>query len=161
MPVVNSHLFENTPDGKQKISNAVLAKEGPFLEVSVSVPQALAEFNTKNNIPIPSPITGIALIDTGASKSCVHASIMKQLQVSPIGVATSGSAAGQFTHSLFPAHFTFPVAKIEIDFTSVVGVDLIGQTIGGNQLIALIGRDVLSMGLFVYNGSNGSYTLAI
>ena len=161
MPVFNAQLFENTADGKQKLGPAVLAKEGPFFQVLVSIPQPLAEFYTKNKTPLPAPVAGIALVDTGASKSCVHGPIMKRLQVSPIGVATSHTAAGPVPHSLYPAHFTFPTAKIEIDFAAVVGVDLSGQTIGGQQLIALIGRDVLAMGMFIYNGSTGSYSFAI
>jgi hypothetical protein len=161
MPVFHTQLFEALSEGKQKVGPAALIKEGPFFEVFVSIPQALAEFYTKENIPLPAPIRGIALLDTGASKSCVHAPVMRALKVSPIGVATSHTAAGSVPHSLFPAHFTFPVAKIEIDFASVVGVDLSGQTIDEQQLIALIGRDVLAMGLFVYNGSIGSYSFAI
>jgi hypothetical protein len=96
MPVFTSQLFENTAGGVQKISQAILSREGPFFEVFVSIPQALAEFYTKENIPIPSPISGMALIDTGASRSCVHGPIMRGLKVSPIGVATSHTAAGQF-----------------------------------------------------------------
>ncbi|SRR6266571_1447307 len=161
MPVFTSQLFENQADGSQKINPAVLVREGPFLEVFVSIPQALAQFYEKEHIPIPSPLSGMALIDTGASKSCVHGSMMRELKVSPISTATTHTAAGAVTHSLYPAHFTFPVPKIEIDFTSVVGVDLSGQTIMGKQLIALIGRDVLANGLFVYNGHTGSYSIAI
>ena len=83
------------------------------------------------------------------------------LGVNPIGVVTIGSAAGQAPHNLFPAHFTFPSAGINIDFASVVGVDLAGQIINGQQLIALIGRDVLSMGIFVYNGPLGTFSFAM
>ncbi len=161
MSVFTSQLFENTSDGSQKISPAILSKEGPFLEVFVTIPQALVEFYTKEKIPVPSPIAGMALIDTGASKSCVHGPIMRDLKVSPINTATTHTAAGAVIHSLYPAHFTFPVPNINIEFASVVGVDLSGQTIGGKQLIALIGRDVLAMGIFLYNGHHGTYTLAI
>jgi len=86
---------------------------------------------------------------------------MRQLQVNPIGVITTLTAAGQVQQNLFPAHFTFPSAKIDIDFTSVTGVDLSGHLINGQQLIALIGRDVLSMGIFVYNGPMGAFSFAI
>jgi hypothetical protein len=84
--------------------------------------------------------------------------MQRSVGVHPIGVATSGTAAGQVNHSLYPAHFTFPAAKIEIDFASVVGVNLTGQEVAGKRIIALIGRDVLSMGIFVYNGHTGAYT---
>lgn len=160
MPVITSQLFQNTADGRPQPNLAGLMNEGPFFEVFVSIPKALAELYTQQQHEIPSPVSGIALIDTGASKSCVHGPIMKDLRVSPINVVTSHTAAGPVLHSLYPALFTFPAAKIEIDFASVVGADLRGQTVAGKQLIALIGRDVLSMGMFVYNGSNGSYSIA-
>ncbi len=86
---------------------------------------------------------------------------MNNLGVNPIGVVISATAAGQVPHSLFPAHFTFPVAGIDLDFSAVVGVDLSGQIISGQQLIALIGRDVLSRGIFVYNGPLGAFTFAM
>ena len=86
---------------------------------------------------------------------------MSQLGVNPIGVVTSGTAAGPVPHNLFPAHFTFPAAGIDLDFSAAVGVDLTGHNINGQQLIALIGRDVLSRGIFVYNGLLGAFTFAM
>jgi hypothetical protein len=161
MPIFTSQLFENTPDGKQKVNPAILAQHGPFLEVLISIPQALAELYTRENKTIPPPKSGFALIDTGATKSCVHAAIMQALGVNPIGIVTSGTAAGQATHNLYPAHFTFPAANINIDFSSVVGVNLTGQEVMNKPIIALIGRDVLAMGIFVYNGHVGTFSIAI
>ncbi len=161
MPVFNSQFFENLPGGGHRITPTVLANFGPVLDVSVSIPPALADLYTRQQIPLPSPITGIALIDTGATRSCVHRPIMSNLGVNPIGVVTSGTAAGPVPHNLFPAHFTFPAARIDIDFAAVVGVDLAGQIINNQQLIALIGRDVLSMGIFVFNGPVGAFSFAM
>jgi hypothetical protein len=149
MSIYNGLFSENDPSGGQRLSPAVLAHFGPILQVSVSIPQALAALYTNQQIPLLSPITGTALIDTGATRSCVHAPIMSNLGVNPIGVITSLTAAGPAPQNLYPAHFTFPATNIEIDFTSVVGVDLSGQIINGQQLIALIGRDVLSLGTFI------------
>lgn len=160
MPVYNSQAFENVPGG-HRITPVVLANNGPILDVSISIPQALADLYARQRTPLPSPITGIALIDTGATRSCVHGPIMRNLGVNPIGVVTSGTAAGPSPHNLFPAHFTFPAAGIDLDFSAVVGVDLTGQIINGQQLMALIGRDVLSRGIFVYNGPLGAFTFAI
>ena len=66
MPVFNSQFFENNPSGGHKLSPTTLANLGPVLAVSVSIPQALADLYTRQQIPLPSPITGVALIDTGA-----------------------------------------------------------------------------------------------
>lgn len=161
MPVLSSQNFEKTSDGQVKLSPARLAQHGPTIDVVISIPQALAELYTRENKSIPTPVTGIGLIDTGATRSCVHAQIMRELEVHPIGVATSGTAAGQVKHNLYPAHFTFPAAGITIDFSSVVGVDLTGQDVEGKPIIALIGRDVLSIGIFVYNGHTGSFSIAV
>ena len=43
MAVFTSHLFENTPDGKQLISPKILAQNGPIINVTISIPHALAE----------------------------------------------------------------------------------------------------------------------
>ena len=161
MPIYNGHFVENLPAGEYRPNPTILATIGPVLAISVSIPQALAALYTRQQVPLPSPITGPALIDTGATRSCIHVPIMSNLGVNPIGVVTSGTPAGQVLHSLYPAHFTFPATNIEIDFTSVVGVDLSGQIINDQQLIALVGRDVLSMGILVYNGTTGTFTFAM
>ncbi len=64
MPVYNSQAFENVPGG-HRVTSVVLASNGPILDVSVSIPRALADLYARQQIPLPSPITGIALIDTG------------------------------------------------------------------------------------------------
>src|SRR5713226_7279540 len=161
MSIYNGIFSENDPSGGQRLSPALLAHLGPILQISVSIPQALAALYTNQQIPIPSPVTGLALIDTGATKSCVHAPIMSNLGVNPIGVVTTGTPAGQVPQNLYPAHFTFPATGFNIDFTSVIGADLTGQIILSQQLIALIGRDVLSLGTFIYNGSMGTFSFAV
>ena len=161
MSVYNSQFFENDPGGGLRVGPTVLASLGPVLSVSVSIPQALADLYTRQQIPLPSPISGMALIDTGATRTCMHGPVMSALGVNAIGVVSAGTAAGQVLHNLFPAFFTFPAARIEIEFASVVGADLSGQIIRGQQLIALIGRDVLSLGIFIYNGLTGSFSFSM
>src|SRR6266571_1688950 len=83
MPVFNSQFFENDPAGGRRPSPTTLAHLGPVLAVSVSIPQALAALYTSQQIPLPSPVTGVALIDTGATRSGVHASIMRSFRSKP------------------------------------------------------------------------------
>ncbi len=75
MSIYNGHFVENLPAGGQRLSPTTLAVLGPILPISVSIPQALAALYTSQQISLPSPVTGIALIDTGATRSCVHAPI--------------------------------------------------------------------------------------
>jgi hypothetical protein len=161
MPIYNSQFFETAPGGGHVPSPTLLARQGPILQVTVSIPQALAAFYTLQQVPIPSPVTSVALIDTGASTSCVHAPIMQNMGVNPIGVVTILTPGGPTLRNLYPANFTFPVTGFSRDFTSIIGADLSGQIINGQQLIALIARDVLSLGVLIYNGSFGSFTFGV
>lgn len=68
MSIYNGLFVENLPGGGQGPSPTTLAAFGPVLAISVSIPQALAAFYTGHQMPLPSPITGLALIDTGHRK---------------------------------------------------------------------------------------------
>jgi len=83
------------------------------------------------------------------------------LGVNPIGVTLMGTAGGPVQQSLYPAKFRFPGEAFEIEFSSVVGADLTGQHIAGQDIIALLGRDVLSKCVLIYNGPGGFFTLAL
>ncbi|MEE8465668.1 MAG: hypothetical protein V3S68_04270 [Dehalococcoidia bacterium] len=75
-----------------------------------------------------------------------------------------GTAGGQTPASLYPARFVLAAgtsSTLTVDFNSVIGVDLSGQTIGGQNLIALIGRDILSNSLLIYNGILGVYSISL
>jgi hypothetical protein len=86
---------------------------------------------------------------------------MQNLGVSPTGLAVTHTANGPKECNQYPAHFSFPGTNIDLDFNSVIEVDLTGHVINDQQIIALIGRDVLSHTIFVYNGPLGLYSLAL
>jgi len=156
MPVHNRFFIQ--PDGK--INPNILVSIGPLLSVEVSVPKELADFFTREKKLIPPPKTGFALIDTGATRSGVDKSVITQLGVQPVGVARILTASGEVEQNLFPAHFRFPGENIDIDFSSVLGVNLSGQNINGQPIIALLGRDILSKFIFIYNGPGGFFSIA-
>jgi hypothetical protein len=113
---------------------------------------------------VPAPQTGIALIDTGATMTCVHEPILKLLTLNPIGAVTSGTANGPVQQSLYPASLHFTALGFGIELDQVAGVDLAGQTVPLNppqNVVALIGRNVLSRCIFIYNGPGGFWTLAM
>jgi hypothetical protein len=130
--------------------------------LQVEIPQSLASALQAANQPIPSPVAGIGIIDTGAGISAVDDGVLKRLGIQPIGLANIGTAGGQQTRARYPARFSFPgTALPNIDFTSLVGADLSGFSIPFPQpLIALIGRDILRKFILIYNGSSGTFTLA-
>ncbi len=138
-----------------------LLRTGPVLPLEIAIPSALSKFLSANNQRIPAPVGGFALIDTGATRSCVDSQVISSLGVNPIGIANLGTASGRSQHHLYPAKFSFPAIKFEVEFGSVVGVDLSGQGVGNMQIIALIGRDVLSRCILIYHGTKGSFSLAL
>ena len=158
MPIHNRHYM----DKRTRTHNpASLSYAGALLEVEVNIPQPLINLLTTQNQPIPSPKTGLALIDTGASRTSVEITTLSDLGINPIGISSIGTAAGTTQCQLFPARLNFPALQLTVDFSSVLSVNLKGQKVGGNQIIVLIGRDILSKGLFVYSGNGGFFSLAL
>lgn len=155
MPIHNFsfHQISFTPVGLQT--------NGPVLPVQVLLPRVLEQLFQQQKKPVPQPVSGFALIDTGASKSCVDAGVIKTLGVNPIGQIQGLTAAGPTQHPVYPARFRFPQQKFEIDFSSVLGVNLSRYTVMRQRIIVLLGRDVLAKCLFVYNGPVSSFILAL
>jgi hypothetical protein len=138
-----------------------MALAGPLLQIEVAVPEALASYLGSQNLPIPSPQVGWALIDTGASKTCVDDRILVALGVKPTGTIETGTAGGKTTRLKYPARLSWPSGKLVMDFGSVIGVDLRGQKVADKDIIALLGRDVLSHCLLVYNGPGAVFSVAV
>lgn len=86
---------------------------------------------------------------------------MQQLRVNPIGVQNVAGVAGSNAHPVYPARIVFPQAFAPFAFGSVVGVDLTAQGQPNMPLVALVGRDILSRCVLIYNGTNGTFTLAL
>jgi predicted aspartyl protease len=158
MPVYNYLPLRVNPQApnQRKLDKMVLAQTGPIMPVEVSIPDALAAYFTQNNTAIPTPVSGQALIDTGASITAVNLPVIQQLGINPVGTAQVYTPQGNATQSLYPIKLTFSGVPITIDLRAVLGSDLTGQ-----NCIALIGRDILSICLVVYNGVLGSFTMSL
>ena len=129
-----------------------LTTKGGIFPVNIQLPQVLVDHLTSKNTPIPPPISGSALIDTGASVSVVDLSVLRKLKINPIGVATVTTTAGHTQQNLFPARFQ--LARLLIDINAVLGANLSSQ-----GLTAIIGRDILSKCILIYHGPAGRITL--
>lgn len=157
MPLWHKHYMDTS---RNVHAPAALAELGAFVQVEINLPQPLIEFLSEQNKPIPAPSTGVALIDTGASKTCVDETILANLGINPIGLVSVGTAAGSVQRTIFPARLTFPEFKLVVDLSQVIAVDLQGQTIQKTQIIGLVGRDILRFCQFTYDGHGGFFTLA-
>ena len=103
---------------------------------------------------------GASLMPVFATRTCGDSRVISRLGVNPIGIINTSTAGGPVQQPLFPARFRFPAENLDIEFSSVVGVDLSGLNVAGRSIIVLVGRDVLSGFQLVYNGPGGFFTLA-
>jgi hypothetical protein len=108
MPVHNHFFWPQVPGQPPQPGPQILRVVGPVLQVEVCVPSDLETLLAANNQPIPQPVTGWALIDTGASRTAVAQSCIASLGVQPIGAAKTGTAGGIREVSIYPARFRFP-----------------------------------------------------
>jgi len=106
--------------------------------------------------PLPTPVVGRALIDTGATFTAIDRGAATQLNLVAIDTIPSGTAAGPQICPRYPARLMFPGTPIPgINLPLVVGVDLTGQ-----GFIVLLGRDFLASFVMTYNGPLGQFILS-
>ncbi len=158
MPIRNNFVR----DANNQISSAALRVVGAVTPVEIHVPQAIVQVLAQQNRPIPTAVTGLAIIDTGASNTCVHEASLTSLGLNPISVVSSGTAAGIARHNVYPGRLIFPTHGWNLDIARLTGVDLSGQMIPvtpPQQLLVLVGRDILEHTILIWNGPAGEWTI--
>jgi hypothetical protein len=133
-----------------------MSRLGPLLPVNVQVPTTLASHLSQSGQPVPPPVSGQALIDTGASISAVDGTVIQSLGVQPVGVVKVNTPSGSAYQNQYPVQFVFPGTNLP----SIQGTHAIGSVLKSQGILALIGRDILSRFVFIYNGTSGFITLA-
>lgn len=161
MPILHLQLSAEgkTPDGKliQIPPQVAMRERGPCVQIVVSVAQSIAEQLMQQGKAVPPPVSGLALIDTGASATCIDDGLARQLQLPVTDVVTMTSASHDSTPAnVYPILIEVVGPGIRINVTRAIGANLAPQ-----DLIALIGRDFLQHCTLFYNGLTGEITLAI
>ena len=142
-------------------SGNLLEKDGAIIQVEIGTPKALEEWIVKKQLQVPPPIPGYALIDTGASISSVHQEVLDQLSILPIDSIPLCTPSGEDRAFIYPTKVSFPGLGVsEYQMSRVAGSQLNWTTSQGNQIIMLLGRDLLSQMLFIYNGKTGAVTIS-
>lgn len=134
----------------------VLAMRGPVVQVSIRVPPEIAERLTAEGKPVPNPVNGFALIDSGAGSSCVDNAAAQTLGLPIVNVVPMASAS----HAMVEAN-VYPIT-FDILGNPPMTVNCpraTGATLANQGLVLLIGRDLLAMCHFTYNGTTGEFTL--
>ncbi len=160
MPNIHIQSAENqqTPGGDtiQVPSPGTLILRGPCLQVTVTLSAPMATQIASQGGTVPAPVSGLAMIDTGAMMTCIDDEAALQLGLPVIDVIAIASASHAETmQRVYPAHIE-GFGGISIEAPRAVGAALASQ-----GLIALIGRDILQHCCLYYNGPAGQFTLSV
>lgn len=132
-----------------------LQQVGPIIEIIILPPQPVYDSLRALGKPILQKKV-IALIDTGASGSCINNDIATELGLIVRNSVTVGTPAGPTKQDLYDAGIALPNLTRNIFPVTVCGANL-----GGQPYAALLGRDILSQCTLIYNGWDNSYQLHI
>jgi predicted aspartyl protease len=127
---------------------------GPLVEVKLAVGKILEDILKQKNQNIPSPVTAMALIDTGASGTVVREDIPSKLNLHPIGTTLITTPSSQNVKC-----YEY-LMRILFQNNVVIETSVIAAPLQGQNIQCLIGRDVLRLGVFIYTGYVNSFTLS-
>ena len=153
-----------TPDALQVV--------GPLVKGVWSVPGALASRLIAAGRPVPPPVVGRLLVDTGATVTSISLDVSTQLGLQQIDVGQSYGAHGLQANRIFHAHLTIGIGVEGSDVRTEIRSDLrvagipemnsLFQKMGvmdgnqdGGELIGLLGRDFLKHAILTYDGPRG------
>jgi hypothetical protein len=141
--------------------NLRISPQGPLIDVLVGVSTPRQVALTQAGQTVPANVQCSLLVDTGASNTCIDASIIHALALTPSGATTvhtpSTTATHMHTANQYDVRILIPSPHMTRNFDAipVIETDLLHQGIAG-----LLGRDLLAHCLLVYNGELGIFTLS-
>jgi predicted aspartyl protease len=148
-----------TPDGLQvPVPPAqALQQRGPIVQVAVTVQQAFATALAQEGKPVPQPVMGYAVIDTGASNTCIDDETARSMNLPVIDVGVIHSAShAQTPSNIYPVQIEIVGFRINFQSARTMGAALKEQ-----GLLMLLGRDLLERCTLFYNGLTGQITLSL
>jgi len=130
---------------------------GPRVQVIVGLGRQFVESLLARGEPVPEPIVGDALIDTGAVRTCVDDQVARQLRLPVLGRANLSTAShASIQTNMHPVKIEFVGSGLSSNILQAPACSLASQ-----KLAILIGRDVLQQFLLVYNGPLGQWTMTL
>jgi predicted aspartyl protease len=141
-----------------------LVANGPGIIVDIGFDPAILG-QVAAELPIqPMPPPGVlnvnrvlALIDTGATQSCIDEALAQQLQLPLVNQQNAAGVGGVHILNVYLAYIALPLLG-HLQAGLFVGAQLAA---GGTAHRALIGRTLLADTLLVYDGRTGSVKLAL
>lgn len=135
---------------------------GPLVDVIVEVSEPYRDALTAAGLPIPLGLHRRALLDTGAGRSLVDLTLVNTLGIIPTGthpMRTATTGNNPIKKDIYDIKLILqdPAPFALSDCHNAIGVDL---GFLGNGIGLLIGRDLLSRFLFLYNGPSNQLTIS-
>ena len=130
---------------------------GPRVQITLALlADQIGFFADKGETP-PTPLAGLALIDTGASSTCVDREAAERAGLAVVDSGPISSATHQNEVApIYAGRLNLAGIPQDIDAKRAYGANLEPQ-----GLIALIGRDMPANCVLVYNGLDGSFSLSL
>lgn len=135
--------------------------DGPIVQlvVGVSMPRMVALQAAQ--LPTPQPRQIFGLIDTGASCTAIDSPIIRSLGINPTGTTQILTpSTGGVPHQCDQYDVGIAIVMQQLHFMRVT-LAVIESDLSNQPIDALIGRDLLSQCMMIYNGPDGYISLAI
>ncbi len=139
-----------------------ISASGPIVNAIVAVSQPRAAALKAAGGTIPAPVTIRALIDTGASSTCIDPSVLTQLQLPQRGatmVNTPTTGATPVSIAQYDVALVIPAGKGDQPLVFQTIPVIACELLQAQGIHALIGRDILAKCVLMYNAAS-SFTIA-
>lgn len=156
MPLLTVRQEAPTEDGGKRPAPEALVMRGSVIPVVLTLTEETKRAFEERKLQVPEPVSGLAMIDTGASSTCFDETSARKAGLVITQTAMMSSASHE-KHEVpvFLGRILGNPGPINVDAHLGLGANL---THFG--LVALIGRDMLHDALFTYNGADGSFSIA-
>lgn len=131
-----------------------ISLHGPIIEAIVGVSQHRAAALRKAGQLIPEPVEAQALVDTGASITCIDDGVVEALSLKPLGPcalftgSTRDDGHQSYTYDI-SLRISHPDKSFVVPIMPVAGIQ---SPTRGRAFSVVIGRNVLNHCAFLYNG---------
>jgi hypothetical protein len=141
------------------LSGDVDPEHGPLIAVRIQIDRTLRRAYESVARPLPMPVSGVALIDTGAVQSGIDEAVALSLGLNPVGVSELLTPTGDRTKvGVFWGEVDFVGTDLQPLRQQFLGMKL-GYMAGEERVVALLGRDFLSDARLDYDGPSARYTV--
>ncbi len=135
------------------VRNSSLHQTGPVIEVVIYPSQPVAQKLLKEGKIIPA-FKATALIDTGASSTCISDDIVQKLGLISFDIQKVHTAAGESEQLFYDIAVGLPINQ-----PNLLSVQAPCANLSGQPFHVLLGRDILSVCSMFYNGLDNSFVL--